>query len=150
MKTIDIIIEKKFKGLLIILKFNLYFWPYMQLNYQQARKFKNDHLYLKGRNFKFKDYDFCIDFLFIAPADRKKLSEFLRSVQKAGYIPVELEAGMLVPQIMPDFKDNIYDAHAVISTTNPVYSGHIVHRELSFILKELAIPFDENFYKNFK
>ena len=122
----------------------------MQLNYQQARKFKSDYLYLKGRHFKFKDHDFCIDFLFVAPSDRNKLSNFLNSVQKAGYIDVELEAGMFIPQLLPDFKDSIYDAHAVLSTTNPIYSGYIVYRELSFILKELAIPFDENFYKNYK
>ena len=135
--------------MLINLKFNYTFGD-MQLNFQQARKFKNDHQYLKGRHFPYKDYDCCIDFIFIGPCDRKKLTEFLRAVNKAGYIPAELEAGMHISQFLSDFKESNYDAHAIISTKNPIYKDHIVHRELSFVLTELAIPTDLNFYINYK
>ena len=134
---------------LINLKFNYTFGD-MQLNFQQARKFKNDHQYLKGRHFQFKDHECCIDFIFIGPGDRKRLAEFLQSVKKTGYIPAELEAGMHVPYFLPDFKDNSFDAHAIISTKNPIYKDCIVHRELSFVLNQLSIPVDLDFYMNFK
>ena len=101
----------------------------MELTYQQAKAFKKDHINLQGRKFEFRDNNYTIDFLFIAPADQKKLTEFLQSVRKARFLNVELEAGMFIPQFFPFYQDKVYDVQVKLTTDNPNYKGKIVREK---------------------